>query len=623
MLQSGMNPFSPSFVRVACGLALAFAHVPGHAQSGMARGLIVQLKPVTDAAGQVAVQTEKPQAARDRASALARSAGVALREVRTLNARHQVLQFAQPLQGQALQDALARMREQAGVAAVEPDVRVGRLATPNDPLYGSRQWNLMVPTSLQPATLNMPGAWDKTTGSAVTVAVLDTGVRPTHPDLAGKLLPGYDMVSEVEFANDGDGRDTDASDPGDWVSLAESRQAVFAGCIAENSSWHGTFIAGQIGAATHNAQGIAGVSWGARILPVRVSGKCGAFLSDIFDGLRWAAGLTVSGAPANPTPARIINLSFGGDAACTAAYQNVINEVTAAGALVVVAAGNEGGALRRPADCAGVMAVGGVRANGAKVSYSNLGSNMALMAPSGEQSLPLHSLSNAGTTGPGADTYGDLSGTSFAAPQAAGVAALMLSINPALTPAQLVSRMRDGANAHINNNFLAQCTTTSAGTCNCNTSTCGAGVLNGLGAAREAEKPALVLTPIGSLQPGTTVTLSAANSQAALGSSMQGFQWIQVSGTAVTLAVVNASDVAFRMPSTGGSFTFLLIGSDTAGRSSMQEVQLSASGTADGGASGGSGGGAVGQWGVLALLALVVMEGLRARRHRRVSGARR
>ena len=612
----------PSFVRVACGLALVVAHTSGHAQTGVARGLIVQLKPLAETVGQGTAGTEKPQAARDRASALARGAGVALRDVRTLNARQQVLQFAEPLQGAALQEALARMRQQAGVAAVEPDVRVSRLATPNDPLYGLKQWNLMVPTTLRPATLNMPGAWDRTTGSAVTVAVLDTGVRPNHPDLAGKLLPGYDMVGELEFSNDGDGRDADPSDPGDWVSVAESRQTVFAGCVAENSSWHGTFIAGQIAATTQNAQGIAGVSWGARILPVRVSGKCGAFLSDIFDGLRWAAGLPVSGAPANPNPARIINLSFGGDAACTATYQDVINEVTAAGALVVVAAGNEGGVLRRPADCAGVMAVGGVRADGAKVSYSNLGSNIALMAPSGEPSLQLHSLSNAGTTSPGADTYGDLSGTSFAAPQAAGVGALMLSINPALTPAQLLSRMREGANAHANNSFLAQCSATSGSVCNCNTSTCGAGVLNGLGALQQAEKPALFLTSLGSLQPSTTVTLSAANSKAALGSSMQGFQWVQVSGTAVTLVTVSASDVAFRMPSTGGSFTFRLFGTDSAGRVSAQDVQINASGTPDGGASGGSGGGgAMGLWGILALIGLTVLESLRKCRQQRGQSA--
>ena len=182
--------------------------------------------------------------------------------------------------------------------------------------------------------------------------------------------------------------------------------------------------------------------------------------------------------------------------------------------------------------------------------------------------------------------------------------------------------MREGANAHANNSFLAQCSATSGSVCNCNTSTCGAGVLNGLGALQQAEKPALFLTSLGSLQPSTTVTLSAANSKAALGSSMQGFQWVQVSGTAVTLVTVSASDVAFRMPSTGGSFTFRLFGTDSAGRVSAQDVQINASGTPDGGASGGSGGGgAMGLWGILALIGLTVLESLRKCRQQRGQSA--
>lgn len=610
-----MNLTLASCLRAACLLALAAAHVHSQAQVGVARGLIVQLKPLTSAAPQAAEPTEKPQAARDRAHAMARGAGVAVREVRTLNATHHVLAFDQPLEGAPLQAALARVRQQADVAWAEPDVRVRRLATPNDPLYSSKQWNLKAPTASQQAPINMPAAWDRSTGTPITVAVLDTGVRPTHPDLAGKLLPGYDMVSEVEFANDGDGRDPDPSDPGDWVSSAEARSGVFSGCVAENSSWHGTFIAGQIAAVTNNAQGVAGVSWGARILPVRVSGKCGALLSDILDGLRWAAGLSVNGAPTNLNPARIINLSFGGDAACTSAYQSVINEVTAAGALVVVAAGNEGGSLRRPADCLGVMAVGGVRADGAKVSYSNFGSNMALMAPSGESSLQLHSLSNSGLSSPAADTYGDLSGTSFAAPQAAGVASLMLSVNPALSPAQLLARMKAGARAHAFNTFLQQCGAGSSSTCNCNTSVCGAGLLDGLGALTQAEKPAVTVATVGSLQVGTSVTLSGAASQAATGSSLQGFQWSQVGGAAVALTTVNATDVRFTLPTTAGNFVFKLVVTDTAGRSSEDTVQFTSLAGSGGGTSPlGGGGGAMGWWGVALLGLFAALEVWRTRR---------
>jgi len=175
-------------------------------------------------------------------------------------------------------------------------------------------------------------------------------------------------VSELDIANDGNGRDSDASDPGDWVSTADLTNPVFDLCTRSDSSWHGTFIAGQIGALSNNSLGVAGLSWNARVLPVRVSGKCGALVSDLLDGVRWAAGLPVAGAPVNPTPARVINLSFGGSESCTQdpAYQSTVDAVTNAGSLLVVAAGNNGGPLTRPADCHGVMAVASVDKGGAK-----------------------------------------------------------------------------------------------------------------------------------------------------------------------------------------------------------------------------------------------------------------
>ena len=142
------------------------------------------------------------------------------------------------------------------------------------------------------------------------VAVVDTGVRYEHPDLlevavGGTLLAGYDMTSDPAVANDGDGRDADASDPGDWVTQADlvQRDGPFLRCtIPERSSWHGTQVSGLIAAITQNGIGMAGAAPGVRVLPVRVLGKCGGHDSDIIAGMRWAAGLSVPGVPANPLP---------------------------------------------------------------------------------------------------------------------------------------------------------------------------------------------------------------------------------------------------------------------------------------------------------------------------------
>ncbi len=159
--------------------------------------------------------------------------------------------------------------------------------------------------------------------TGVVIAVLDTGVLYDHPDLGrgdrgGKLLPGFDFVSASHMTNDGDGRDANPSDPGDWVDSSDKTNPLFTNCDIAGSSWHGTRVAGMIGALTNNSAGVAGLDWNSFILPVRVLGKCGGIDSDILAGMRWAAGLHVAGVPDNPTPARILNLSLGSDGACEA-----------------------------------------------------------------------------------------------------------------------------------------------------------------------------------------------------------------------------------------------------------------------------------------------------------------
>jgi serine protease len=378
---------------LACTGALLTAPATSAPLEWPVPGVVVQLRPgvvADDALSATSSLRDTPQARREQAQAawqrqhalradhleqVAAQAGVPAREVGSAGGAMR-LDFVQPLAGESLQAAVRRLRLHPDVAAVVPNVRVQRqqATEPNDPLF-AQQWHLQAPTTFASA-LNLPAAWSQYTGAGVAqvVAVVDGGVRYDHPDLAGHLLPGYDFVSEVDYANDGGGRDADASDPGDWVSRAETRTATFAGCDASNSSWHGTAIAGQIAAASQNGVGVAGVHWGAQVLPVRVAGKCGALLSDLLDGVRWAGGLPVSGVPVNPTPARVINLSYGGSGACDSVYQQALDDVAAVGALVVVAAGNVAEPLTRPADCRGVLAVGAVRGDGAKTSYPLSGS---------------------------------------------------------------------------------------------------------------------------------------------------------------------------------------------------------------------------------------------------------
>ena len=582
MLQAGMSRFRWT---LAASVSAALLGAGGGASAApaadlVARGLIVTLKAPAAGAGR-----ETPQAASERLKAVAADARLpAAAAPMAVGREAHLLAFARPLSGAALADAERRVRLHPQVAQVEPDVRLQRRAEPNDPYYADGiQWHLRRPAGGGPAALNLPPAWDLSTGSAAqVVAVVDTGALFDHPDLAGKWLPGYDLISDLDTANDGNGRDADAADPGDWVSPAEAGSARYPGCPVEDSSWHGSFIAGQIAAATDNARGVAGVNWAARILPVRVSGKCGAWLSDVVEGIRWAAGLPVQGVPANPHPAQVVNLSFGGSTRCTPAYQSAIDEAERAGALVVVAAGNENGPLTRPADCAGVLAVGAVRQDGLKTYYSNYGPATGIMAPGGpgaaDSGPRLYSTGNAGTRGPAEHVYDIKDGTSFASPLAAGVASLMRAVNPALTPSQLVSRIQAGARPFPSSSAYPVCSLDAPANsaCNCTRETCGPGLLDAERALQLAAAPSVVIAPVGLLAPGSSLTLDGRASAAIAGASIASYQWSQVSGPPATLGAANGPTLAVTLPAgVRADWVFRLLVTDSAGRSADNYVGVS------------------------------------------------
>jgi serine protease len=440
----------------------------------------------------------------------------------------QLLRLERRLYANEAQALVERLAAHPDVAWAVPNTRESRLqAAPNlpgDPLFAGalQQW------WLQPAggsdfqgidyrLRGVPGfqsAWRVHRGSAV-VAVLDTGVT-AHEELNGRLLPGYDFVSDWDpesqrgRANDGDGRDADPTDPGDGVSAADRAldPARYADCDERNSSWHGTTIAGMLAGATNNGAGVAAMQWDGRVVPVRVAGKCGADLADVIDGMRWAAGLPVAGAPANPNPARIVSISFGGDAPCNAAYLEAIDDLARApggGAVLLAAAGNNHGALVRPASCDGAIGVVALNRDGFKSTYSSFGAQAAVATVGGDDNdgawgdlladSGLLAIGNAGMQAPGAPTYARVFGTSFSAPVAAGVAALMVSANPQLTAAQVREGLRRTARAHVTSPHLAACGATNPGRCACATSTCGAGILDAEQAVLFALDPTAYVKP--------------------------------------------------------------------------------------------------------------------------------
>ncbi|CAM3451316.1 S8 family peptidase [Polaromonas hydrogenivorans] len=465
--------------------------------------------------------------------------------------------------------AFAKQLEQdPRVVYAEIDEIAQPLFTPNDPAYPGQQWHYQSP-AVFPGGLNLPGAWDRSTGKGVVVAVIDTGVRP-HVDLAANLLPGYDFVSDLAMANDGDGRDGNASDPGTW-NLAG---ACGTGSPATRSTWHGTHVAGTIAAVTNNGTGGAGVAFGAKVLPVRVLGVCGGFGSDIAAGMRWAAGLSVPGVPDNPNKAKVLNLSLGSSGTCGQTFQDAVNALKNVGSVVVAATGNDGQiGIGQPANCAGVIAVTAHTKLGDNADYANIGAGTTLSGPGGGygsniagDGAGIYSTLNTGATSPGADSYASSQGTSMAAPHVAGLAALLASVQPAITPDALRSVLISSARPHPAGTFCEK------------RSDCGAGLADAKAALDRldslAPSVAASVAQAGVQRTGATVTFNAAASAGSSGSAISSYEWSQLTGPAVRLSSTTAASTSFVAPAPGASYTFQVKVTDGLGLTAANQVSV-------------------------------------------------
>jgi serine protease len=545
-------------------------------------------------------------------SDLAARTGIAMASSRQITSRMHVMFLQQTLYGAAVNTALAALRADPTVEYADVDQRRYPHAAPNDPLFvpttnATGQWFMQTPdtssaTSDWSAT-DAVSAWNITTGSrAIVIADVDTGVRFDHPDLlqagpSGRLLPGYDFVGQ-DFsrtspfngtgmfltANDGNGRDPDPSDPGDWIDSTDQMNAQFpaSACPISDSSWHGTRVAGVLGAVTNNNTGIAGMTWTPWLLPVRALGKCGGYDSDIMAGMQWAAGLPVNGIPNNPYPASIINLSLGAKGACPTTYKTLINNLTTLGVLVVVSAGNAGAGVDAPGNCPGVLAVAGVRNVGTKVGYSSFGPEVGVSAPagncgntSGACTRSIDTTTNTGLKGPSTNTYTNQInsnlGTSFSAPIVAGIAALMKAVNPNLTPAELIARIEASA-APFPPNFdgIPVCPDTDAttGQCSCPPSgQCGSGLVNAFSAVKAAQNPIAAVALPASVATGSNAVYDATGSAAACGRRVVSYAWTAAGGVTIASGA-NTATVTAASGSTTGTLTLLVTddqgGADTA-----------------------------------------------------------
>ncbi|MEP7182472.1 MAG: S8 family serine peptidase [Betaproteobacteria bacterium] len=409
---------------------------------------------------------------------LSAGAGVSMRVLRPTVGGAWIVEMPSAVSRSRAEELTAKLESTPGIRNAAPDYpATNHSYFPNDAYFqDGHQRDMADPLTTSYYGIDAPAAWDITVGSELVVAVVDTGVRP-HGEFSSRLLDGYDFISDPASSHDGLGRHASGIDPGNWTDADECG----AGKAATDSDWHGTHVSGIIAATGDNSEGIAGINWYASILPVRVLGTCGGYSSDILEGMAWAAGLPVPGVPDNPTPAKVINMSLGGKGPCDDHYQSVVDAVLARGTFIAVSAGNDSVDIesQHPANCYGLSTVAATDPYGYLASYSNYSVSVDIAAPGGDQSrygkvYGIWSTLNSGATVPEYSTYGAYNGTSQAAPHVSGVASLMLSVNPALTPAQIKTIMADTSSYFAP---TSTCRTTEA---------CGAGIVNAYYAVKES-----------------------------------------------------------------------------------------------------------------------------------------
>jgi serine protease len=502
--------------------------------------LIVKFKPNNLPAGlsvsQIGAQLSQPLSVQT-VSQMQVVAGAALTELHAISNGAHVMAIAGQPNRQVLNNAIAGISSMPNVEYVQEDRILTIQTVPNDTYYTNALpyvglWGMWPVNPAAASAVGNPSsygadfqtAWNSVTGANVVVAVVDTGITP-HVDIVGPagtvaagagsnlISTGYDFTSDCRTrgtcpatqptATAAVAPSPNATDLGDFITSADAASLYFSGkgcTVASDSSWHGTHVAGTIAALGNNNAGVIGGAYNAKILPVRVLGKCGGYTSDIVNGITWAAGLAVTGVPINPNPAKVINLSLGGLGTCSSdpAMQNAINAVVAAGAVVVVAAGNSSADVANfePASCQNVISVAAIGRDGSRASYSNYSSptsntapvNVTLAAQGGDQSRNNYtydpgilSTLNSSLTTPALSSgsnYVWYQGTSMATPHVAAAAALMLSRNPALTPAQIKTIVSAPSSLTAFPSFVSGSYPVLNGTDCTVSNNCGAGILN-------------------------------------------------------------------------------------------------------------------------------------------------
>jgi serine protease len=500
------------------------------------------------------------------ASGLSMMAQANLSVVRPMSGGAHVLTLDEAVPLDEAKEIAARLRRDGSVDYAEPDRIIASFTVvPNDPLYNGvkdKQWHYFIPSGENKGGANLPNAWHRGYGAATVVAVLDTG-HINHEDFgASTVITGYDFASYTGNG-DGDGWDSDPTDPGDGLAANECGYPH----AAKDDSWHGLHVTGTIAALMNNLKGGTGIAPDAQVIPVRVLGKCGGYTSDVADAMLWAAGIDieVAGVPKNTKPAHVLNLSLGASGSCSKTFQGAVDKVLAKGKIIVAAAGNDGAiGISQPANCSGVLAVTAHTIDGDNADYSNIGTVTAISAPGGgcgtlaSSCVPNGSANGLGviSTYKGDYPYAYKYGTSMATPHVSGVVAMMLQVHrdkypssPDLTPAEVRSYLQSSAAIHPDGTLCRKSRYLGL---------CGEGMLNADTAVQKVFDAAPTLSLDNAYQvvsPGTPVTLSGQ------GQTDSSYLWSQSYGGAVglsgTTATAGVATAYFTAPASG-VYTFQL-----------------------------------------------------------------